>query len=224
MSYVLIVLTIWVFYSFRVILNNNPSPFANPLLLSSILLLTVFGILDDQFEEYVKANKPLVWLLEPATVALAIPLYSHRKFLIKHLVPILISCLVGIIIGAISCILFANYIITDEVLVLSLIPKSVTSPIAMSISTQIGGMPSLTAGIVILVGIFGAVLGYHLLELIGIEDPKAQGLAIGCSAHAIGTAKSLSIGSEQGAFSTIALVLSGIITAILAPFIKIYFF
>jgi putative effector of murein hydrolase len=106
----------------------------------------------------------------------------------------------------------------DKILLLSLLPKSVTSPIAMAVANQIGGLAPLAAAVVIAVGLVGALGGFSLLKLFKITDPQAQGLAMGCSAHAIGTAKAMEVGNEQGAFSSLALVLSGILTAVLAPF------
>lgn len=210
-------LTIVVFLFLKRLLVRFSHPIANPLLWSILLLIPVFLFTPLDAKAYQTANNWLIKLLEPAVVALAIPLFVQLQHVKKQLLPIVLCCLGGSILASGSGLLLARLISNDEILLMSLLPKSITSPIAMEISQQFGGLPPLAAGVVIIVGLFGAVFGPVLMKLVGITHPQAQGVAMGTSAHAIGTAAALNLGEQQGAFSSIALVLCGIFTAILAP-------
>ena len=130
---------------------------------------------------------------------------------------VIFSCGFGVVIAISTCLSVALLLTDNKALLLSLLPKSVTSPIAMAVANETGGLASLAAAVVIAVGLLGALGGFSLLKFCKITNPQAQGLAMGCSAHAIGTAKAMEVGNEQGAFSSLALVISGILTAILAP-------
>lgn len=217
MIYTYLIATMLVFLAARKMLRSLPSPLANPLLVSILFFIGLFSFTPLNYSQYATANQPFIWLLEPAVVALAIPLFYQMLQIKKQFKTILISCFVGVVIGISSCLVVAMLLTEDNVLLLSLLPKSVTSPIAMAIANEIGGLASLSAAVVIAVGLFGALAGFSLLKFCKITDPQAQGLAMGCSAHAIGTAKAMEEGNEQGAFSSLALVISGILTAILAP-------
>jgi predicted murein hydrolase (TIGR00659 family) len=215
--YFYLLATIVVFVGLRKVLAAYQNPFANPLLLSSVFFIALFSFSDLSFEHYEQANLPLIWLLEPAVVALAIPLYIHIRHIRSRFFSILTSCFVGVIAGVSSGLLVAALLTQDKLLLLSLLPKSVTSPVAMAITVETGGLPSLTAGAVIMVGIFGAIAGFGVLRLAKIKDPQAQGLAMGASAHVIGTARAMQAGEQQAAFASLALIISGIITALLSP-------
>jgi len=210
-------MTIVVFFTLRHLLSSISNPFANPLLWSIIFIITLLSLTSLDIETYHHANQSLLWLLEPAVVALAIPLFNQIQQLKTHLLSIMLCCFLGVIIAMALGTLIAFVMTNDTQLLLSLLAKSVTSPIAMEISAQINGLVSLTAGVVITVGLSGAVLGQYFLTLFKISNPQAQGLAIGASAHAIGTASAMNMGQIQGAFSTIALVICGIFTAVLSP-------
>ncbi|MBL4900245.1 MAG: LrgB family protein, partial [Colwellia sp.] len=142
---------------------------------------------------------------------------SQIKQIKKQFRAIMISCGFGVVIAISTCIATAILLTDNKILLLSLLPKSVTSPIAMAIANETGGLAPLAAAVVIAVGLLGALGGFSLLNFCKITNPQAQGLAMGCSAHAIGTAKAMEVGNEQGAFSSLALVISGILTAVLAP-------
>lgn len=217
MIYAYLIATTLVFLAARKVLQPIQSPLANPLLMSILFFIGLFSFTPLDYQHYASANLPFIWLLEPAVVALAIPLFYQISQIKKQFKTIMISCLVGVVIGISSCLLVAMLLTEDKVLLLSLLPKSVTSPIAMAIANEIGGLASLSAAVVIAVGLLGALAGFSILKLCKITNPQAQGLAMGCSAHAIGTAKAMEVGTEQGAFSSLALVVSGILTAILAP-------
>ena len=217
MIYLYLIATILVFLVSRKLLIPIKSPLANPLLVSILFFIGLFSFTPLIYQDYATANLPFIWLLEPAVVALAIPLFSQIKQIKKQFRAIMISCCFGVVIAISTCLSTALLLTDDKILLLSLLPKSVTSPIAMAIANETGGLASLAAAVVIAVGLLGALGGFSLLNLCKITNPQAQGLAMGCSAHAIGTAKAMEVGNEQGAFSSLALVISGILTAVLAP-------
>ena len=217
MIYAYLIATTLVFLAARKILQPIQNPLANPLLVSILFFIALFSFTPLNYQHYAEANQPFVWLLEPAVVALAIPLFYQISQIKKQFIPIMISCFAGVVIGISSCLLMAILLTQDKVLLLSLLPKSVTSPMAMAIANEVGGLASWAAAGVIAVGLLGALAGFTVLKLFNITNEQAQGVAMGCSAHAIGTAKAMEVGTEQGAFSSLALVISGILTAILAP-------
>lgn len=217
MIYLWALATIVVFLSLKRLLAPYSNPLANPLLWSMTFFILLFSLSTLDYQQYKQANQLFIWLLEPAVVAFAIPLFNQVKQIKQQLKPILVSCCVGVIIAMGSGLVIAYTLTSDKQLLLSLLPKSVTSPIAMAIANQTGGLASLSAAVVIAVGLLGALGGFSVLKWLNITNLQAQGLAMGCSAHAIGTAKAIETGKEQGAFSSLALVISGILTAILAP-------
>ena len=217
MIYLYLIATVLIFLAARKLLSPIKSPLANPLLASILFFIGLFSFTPLSYQDYATANMPFIWLLERAVVALAIPLFCQIQQIKKQFKAIMISCCVGVFIAISTCISIALLLTNDKTLLLSLLPKSVTSPIAMAVANEVGGLASLAAAVVIAVGLLGALGGFSLLQFCKITNPQAQGLAMGCSAHAIGTAKAMEVGNEQGAFSSLALVISGILTAILAP-------
>lgn len=217
MIYLYLIATVLIFLTARKLLSPIKSPLANPLLVSILFFIGLFSFTPLIYQDYATANIPFIWLLEPAVVALAIPLFCQVKQIKKQFKAIMISCCLGVVIAISTCLSIAILLTDDKILLLSLLPKSVTSPIAMAVANEVGGLASLAAAVVIAVGLLGALGGFTLLKLCKITDPQAQGLAMGCSAHAIGTAKAMEAGNEEGAFSSLALVISGVLTAVLAP-------
>jgi len=212
-----LLLTAGVFFAYRHVLRPFHSPLANPLLLSILTIISLILLLDIDLIAYEQGNKLFIWLLEPAVVALAIPLYQQLPLIRKHFKAIILSCIIAVFLAISTGLGIALLFSPAPEVMLSLIPKSVTSPIAMSIAQNNGGYASLAASVVIAVGLLGALFGFSLFKIAKITDPKAQGLAMGAGAHAIGTAKALEMGEQQGAFSSLALVICGILTAFLAP-------
>ena len=135
----------------------------------------------------------------------------------KQLLPILLSQLVGCLVGIVSVVLVAKLLGATPDVICSLAPKSVTTPIAMEVSNTTGGIPSLTAAVVVLVGLFGAVFGFKILTLGRVKSPIAQGLSMGTASHAIGTSASMEISRKYGAYASLGLTLNGILTALLTP-------
>lgn len=194
------------------------TPIANPLLVAGALLIILLNVLDIPLENFQKGGSVITMLLGPATAALAVSIYRQIEVLKKNFLPIMLGCLAGAVTSMVSAYTLAKLFGLDDSLVASLLPKSVTTPIAMEISKQGGGVVAITVAAVVITGILGAVCSPLLIKLFRIKDPVAQGVAIGSCSHALGTSKALEIGEIQGAMSGIAIGVSGIITVILAMF------
>lgn len=214
-----IALSLGAFYIGLVIQKKTKSLFLNPILIAMALIIAFLEVFHIDYETYHENSKIIDFMLQPAIVCLAIPLYQQMKRIQQQLIPLLVSSLVGCIVGVVSVVLIAWAMGAPKEIILSLAPKSVTTPIAMEVSRSIGGIPALTSCVVIFVGIFGAIFGYFILKKSRVSSPIAQGLSIGMSSHAVGTSKSMDISASFGAFSTLGLILNGVFTAILTPFI-----
>ncbi len=191
----------------------------NPILVCIGLLIALFHFSGWDFNEYAKGTTVFTTLLEPAVIALAFPLYQQFAHVRDKILPILIACLLGVVIGIITTTLVAVWLGANTSVIASLAPKAVTTPIAIAISETLGGIPAITAIIVILVGIFGNVCGPQLCKWMRIHSDEAQGLAMGSAAHVVGTSKAIEMGHTHGAFSTMALLVSAVITSVIAPLI-----
>lgn len=199
-------------------------PIFNPLLIATILVIAVLLLCDIDYETYNQGAKYITFLLTPATICLAVPLYRQIEVLKKNVAAIVISILCGCVAHVLIIIGIALLFGVDEVLILSFLPKSVTTPIALGISSEIGGIQAVTAVGVVLAGILGAVMGPIVLKVCRITEPVAQGLGLGAPSHAIGTSKALEMGEIQGAMSSLAIVVTGILTVVIVPiFAEIYF-
>ncbi|MEO1767387.1 LrgB family protein [Thiobacter aerophilum] len=192
-------------------------PLANPVLLSVALLMLVLRLTDTPYPIYFDGAQFVHFLLGPATVALAVPLYQHFERLRRMWLPLVVTLVAGSALAAASAYGIATALGASREVALSLAPKSATMPIAMGISEKIGGIPSLTAVFVVLTGIFGAVVGVWLLERLGCRDDAIKGFAIGLTSHGIGTARAFQISPLAGAFSGLAMGLNGLMTAVLVP-------
>ena len=193
------------------------SPLLNPVLLSVIAIVAILYGTDTSYDRYFEGAQFVHFLLGPATVALAIPLYRQFDRVRGSALAILASLVSGAITAATSAILIAWFFDAQPATIVSLAPKSVTAPVAMSISEQLGGLPSLTAVLVILTGITGAMLGPAILNVLKIKDWSAWGMALGTASHGIGTARALQVNDLAGAFSGLAMGLNALATAILLP-------
>jgi len=193
------------------------NPLLNPVLIAVVVLVAILIVTDTSYATYFEGAQFVHFLLGPATVALALPLYRQIERVRKSALAITVSLLAGSLTAIASAVGIAwAFGASDEILV-SLAPKSVTAPVAMGISEQLGGLPSLTAVLVILTGILGAALGPLLLNLLRVKDMAARGLAIGTASHGIGTARALQVSEVAGAFSGLAMGLNALATAILLP-------
>jgi len=193
--------------------------FFNPVLLSITLIIFILKVINLDYETYFKGARIISFFLGPSVVALGVPLYLQFEEIKKRGISIIISILSGSIVGISTAALTAKLLGASKEVVASIAPKSVTTPIAMGIAEKIGGMPSLTAAIVIATGVLGAVIGPAFLKLTKIKDKVAVGLAIGSASHGIGTARAFEEGQLEGATSSLAICLNGIATAIFTPLI-----
>ena len=211
--------TIAIFIGAKWIFNKLKISLLHPLLLATTAVITLLIVLDIPYPLYKTATSPIEFLLGPTVVALGYLLYEHRVNLKKHAVSILISTTVGSAIGIAS--VWATFQLFDVPweIVISLLPKSVTNPIAMPLTETAGGIVSLTAVVVVITGIFGAVVAPSILKLFRIEEPIAMGLSMGAAAHGIGTARAVEIGTLHGAIAGLAIALMGVVTAIMISII-----
>ena len=189
----------------------------NPVLVSVLLIVGVLVGTGTDYATYFEGAQFVHFLLGPATVALAIPLYRQWHHVRRSALAILVSLGLGSACAASSAVLTVWLLDGSAELMATIAPKSVTAPVAMGISEQLGGLPSLTAVIVIVSGIFGAMFGPLLMDLFGVKDWRARGLAMGTSSHGIGTARALSVNETAGAFSGLAMGLNALATALLLP-------
>jgi len=193
------------------------NPLLNPVALSVILLAVLLTVTGTEYQTYFEGAQFVHFLLGPATIALAVPLYSHFGKVRAVIIPMLVALLAGAVTAVATAVGVAALLGASYETLASLAPKSVTTPIAMGISERIGGLPSLTAVLVILTGILGAMLATPVLNLLGITDWKARGFAAGVAAHGIGTARAFHVSEVAGTFAGIAMGLNGLVTAFLVP-------
>lgn len=210
-------LTIVLYLATRALYRRLPWPIINPVLVPTLVLVGVLLWLDLPLEQYETGTAPIKALLEPAVVALALPLYQQARQIKAKLKPILICCLVAVVISVSTTLVIGRVMGADAAMLASVATKSITTPLAMSVSQSLGGIPAIAAAIVVVVGVLGALIGFPLLKLFGVTDPEAQGIAMGSAAHAVGTAAAAEQGITQGAFSSLAMVVCGILTALIAP-------
>lgn len=203
--------------AYRLYLRTDSNPLANPVVTSVAMLIGLLLLTDTPYDDYFEGGQFVHFLLGPATVALAVPLYQQFSRLRELWLPVTISLISGVIIAAGSSIGLAWLFGGSTEIQMSLAPKSATAPVAMGISEKIGGLPSLTAVLVVVTGITGAVLGTKLFEWIRIKDDTAKGIAMGVAAHGIGTARAFQVSTQMGAFSGLAMALSAFATAIIVP-------
>lgn len=200
-----------------VIQQKVKHPLCNPLLLSMVFCIVFLKLTNVTYDTFNYGGKYINYLLTPATVCLAVPLYRQFQVLKDNMAAVIVSVLSG----AVSCILvvlgLAAAADLDRALTVSLMPKSITTAIAMGLSDEIGGMPAITVMAVIMTGLFGNIIAQILFHLLHIEEPVAQGLACGTGAHAVGTAKAMEMGEIQGAMSSLSVVVAGIVTVAAAP-------
>ncbi|MSU90320.1 LrgB family protein [Rhodobacteraceae bacterium 2CG4] len=194
-------------------------PLANPVLIAVCMIALVIQLVGAPYATYFDGAKFIHFLLGPATVALAVPLYSNLPAIRKLAVPMLAALLAGSLTAAGSAVLLSQVLgLPDEVIV-SMSPKSTTAPVAIGISEALGGLPSLTAVLVILTGIIGAVAVTPLMNALKVRDWRARGFAVGIAAHGIGTARAFQVSEIAGAFAGIGMALNAILTSILVPII-----
>ena len=193
--------------------------FLQPVLVSMALVIGSLWLLDIGFEEYRRHSELLTLFLGPATVALAVPLFMNLKRIRLLFWPVLITLVLAGVVATVLGVGLGWLFGVDQQMLMTLAPKSVTSPIAMLVAAEIGGVAALAAVFVLLTGVLGAMFGPELLRLVGVRHPAAQGMALGLAAHAVGTARALQEGEECGAFAALSMSLMGVATAVLLPLV-----
>jgi predicted murein hydrolase (TIGR00659 family) len=211
------ILTVAVFYAVKWAATKIKTPIFNPLLISIIVLIAILMFFNIPFDTYYAQNSWVSFLLQPAVVALAFPLYEQLPQVRANWKLILTSCVVGSSLSMITASTIAVLLHADIPLIAELLTKSITTPIAMEVTKQLGGEPSIAAILVLLAGLFGAILGYPIYDIIKVKHPVARGLTMGTVSHALGTSACAERDPRDAAFSSLALVLCGVITSILAP-------
>ncbi|KAB8143119.1 LrgB family protein [Chloroflexia bacterium SDU3-3] len=199
--------------------RSRSFPLIHPVIASILMLVGLLLLTHTEYKAYFDGAQFIHFLLGPATVALAIPLYEQRAMLRRLMLPIVGALLIGSASAIAVACLCARLFGASSVTVLSFAPKSVTTPIAMGVAEQIGGLPALTAVFVILTGIIGGAIANEVLNLIGVKEHPVRGFAMGLAAHGVGTARAFQIHAEMGAFSGLAMGLNGAVTALIAPII-----
>lgn len=191
----------------------------NPILLSIILIVIFLLVFKIDYNIYNNGGSIITFFLGPATVVLIVPLYKQLDLLKRNLFPIVMGIFVGCVVGMVSIIVLSKLFNLDYVLLLSLIPKSTTTAVAIDISSELGGNSALTVAFVSVTGLAGYAFGEKLLKIFRVNNPIAKGIALGTTSHAIGTAKAIEIGEVEGAMSSLAIGVAGLITVFLAPLI-----
>jgi predicted murein hydrolase (TIGR00659 family) len=188
-----------------------------PILTASAIIIAFLILAEIPYDIYQNQNVVLVYFLPLTAVVLAVPLYRNLDVLRKHAIPILAGIIAGTFVTMGSIICIGKLMGTNREILVSMLPKSATNPIAIEVSGIIGGLPSLTVSLVVITGMFGGILGPELLKLMRIRNEVARGIALGSMSHAIGTARAFKEGEIQGSMSSLAMAIAGTLTAVLSP-------
>jgi predicted murein hydrolase (TIGR00659 family) len=205
--------------AYRLYAASGMNPLANPVAIAVALLVALLAATGTSYRTYFDGAQFVHFLLGPATVALAVPLYDQRRRLARLALPLTLGLAAGVVTAIGSALAIAWALGASRETLLSLAPKSVTTPIAMGIAEKIGGLPSLTAVFVILTGMTGAIIARPLLAALRIESHSARGFALGVAAHGIGTARAFQVSETMGAFAGLAMGLTALVTAFVAPWL-----
>ncbi|MCO7176611.1 LrgB family protein [Sporolactobacillus kofuensis] len=216
-AFICILLTVLVYYLSKMLYKKVQRAFLSPLLVAPCILSLMLVGFHIDYSDYDSGGRWLSNLLQPAVVGFAIPLYKYHQVMKKYAKIIAISMTAGVTIALISSGIFSHVVHLENNYLLSLLPRSITTPIAMAVSVDIGGMPTMTAIFVIVTGISGLILGPMVIRYLHIKEKLARGLLLGMGAHGAGTSKALEFGSEEGAAASLAMVLAAIFTLIFAP-------
>ena len=219
-KYFLIALTFIAFLCAQLLQRRTGLSLLNPILISITLIVGFLMLTGVDYDHYAEGGSFIEFWLKPAVVALGVPLYRQMESIKKQLLPLLMAERAGGVAGIVSVVIVARLLGATSEVVLSLAPKAVTTPIAMEVAQSVGGIPALTAAVVVCTGIFGGMAGFKMVSLSRIKSPIAVGLYIGTASLAVGTAAAIERGGMRyGAFSSLGLTLNGLFTALLTPFI-----
>lgn len=189
----------------------------NPLLISIVLTIAVLLLLDIDYDTYYEGARYLSYLLTPATVCLAVPLYEQFELLKKYKTALVLGIGAGVLTSICTVLILAVLFCLDHSTYVTLLPKSITTAIGMGISEELGGYVSVTVAVIIITGVLGNILAESVCRLFRITEPIAKGIAVGTASHAIGTARAMEMGEVEGAMSSLSIVVAGILTVAAAP-------
>jgi len=212
MMIVFTILTYFLYLFSKKVYGKIAFPIFHPLLLAPILLIVLITIMHVSANQYLEDAKLLTHLLGPATIAFAVPIYKHFSIIKKYIGTILISITTGTLVAIFSTYLLSKLIHLNSDFLISILPRSITTPIAIEVSKEIGGLPTLTTVFVIITGVMGGVVGPAVLKWLSIKTPIAKGLALGMGAHGVGTNKAMEYGKQEEVFSSIAMIFAAFIT------------
>lgn len=216
-KFFLLAVTFIVFLLAKILQKKTGWILLNPILVCIVVIILFLKFSGMDYAVYQEAGAVIDFWLKPAIVALGVPLYLQLESIRKQILPILLSQLAGCTVGIISVSLVAKYLGASQEVIVSLAAKSATTPIAIEVTRTLGGIPALSAAIVICVGLFGAAAGFKVLTWARVDSPMAQGLSMGTASHAVGTSAAMEKSPKYGAFASLGLTLNGILTALLAP-------
>ncbi len=216
-KFFLLAVTFGVFYAARCLQKATGWVVLNPILLTILVLIGFLKVTGISYDTYAGTGTMIDFWLKPAIVALGVPLYLQLRSIRRQLMPVLVSQLAGCLVGIVSVVLTARWMGASDAVIISLAPKSVTTPIAMEVTASLQGIPSLTAAIVVCVGLFGAVCGFKVLQVGRVKSPIAQSLSMGTASHAVGTSRAMEYGRIYGAYASLGLILNGLLTALFTP-------
>lgn len=217
-----IALTILIFSLAQYISKITKNPLFNPIALSIVAIIYILKSANIDYKTYNFGAKQITFFIGPATVALAIGLYKKIKLLAENFIAIILGILVGSFTGLVSVILLSKAFEIEDIIILSMIPKSTTSAIAMDIATSIGGTAALAITFVTATGILGNIIGPSIFKLFKINNKIAQGISMGTASHVVGTAKAIELGEVEGGMSSLAIGIAGLTTVLLVPLVLKY--
>lgn len=216
-EYFMLALTFGVFYAAKTLQRRLGWVLFNPILIAIAIIIVFLLAMDIPYETYHEGAKLIEFWLKPAVVALGVPLYLQLSSIKRQFLPILASQTMGCVAGIVSVVVIAKMLGASNAVIMSLASKSVTTPIAMEVTQALGGIPSLTAAIVVITGLIGAIIGFKTLSVGHVHNPMALGLSMGAASHALGISAAMDRDQFMGAYASLGLTLNGILTAMLTP-------
>ncbi len=214
--YAALPLSLGLFFFISWVQRKTNLPWLNPLLVPTVCIIVLIKVTDCDYAEYASGTSFLTFLLEPCVVALSIPLYQKFRMIKVQAVPIVLCCIISILISFLVSYLTCHFMGSSNNMISTIGARSITTPLAMDVSERLGGIVSITACCVCCAGIVGAVIGFPLMKLFHIRNAQAQGLAMGACAHALGTSTANTYGETQGAYSSLSLIVCGVLTTLIA--------
>ena len=209
-----IALSILAFWAGEKLQKKLKSPFCNPLLIAILIIVIILLVFDIPYDSYNEGGAVINMFLAPATACLAVSIYTKLQLLKENAIPILVGCTAGSLSSMGSVYVLCKLFGLDEAMTASLLPKSITTAIGIGVSEELGGHVSVSVVVIIVTGVLGNIFAEKFLKLLSIKEPIAKGIAIGCSAHALGTAKAMEMGTIEGAMSSLSIVVCGVMTVV----------